>query len=180
MREYERVLEFWFAGGTKGKWWVKEAAFDETVRRTLGALHERAAAGGLADWQDTPEGALALVLLLDQVPRNIFRDTPRAFATDPQARRVAAAAIDRGFDGRLEPDGKLFLYMPLEHSEDLAAQDRACALFAALGDPELLRYAEAHRQIIRRFGRFPHRNLLLGRTSTPEEEAFLAQPGSSF
>jgi uncharacterized protein (DUF924 family) len=180
MREWERVLEFWFSETTKGKWWVKEIAFDDLVRLTLGPLHEQAISGALAHWQQGSDGALALTILLDQVPRNIFRDSPRAFASDVQARQVVAVALDRGFDGRFDVDHRTFLYMPLQHSEDLADQDRACALFAALSDANLLRYAEAHRQIIRRFGRFPHRNRVLGRPSTPEEETFLTQPGSSF
>jgi uncharacterized protein (DUF924 family) len=180
MNDWQPVLAFWFAEDTKPKWWVKEAAFDDSVRRSLGPLHEQAAAGALAGWQEAPEGALALVVLLDQVPRNIFRDSPRAFATDAQARQVAASAVDRGFDSGLSLDQRTFLYLPFEHSEHLADQDRACALFAALGRADLLRYAEAHREIIRRFGRFPHRNRVLGRESTPEEAAFLQQPGSSF
>lgn len=180
MSDHQSVLDFWFAETTKAKWWVKEPAFDESVRRTLGPLHERAAAGELDGWQETPDGALALVILLDQVPRNIFRDSARAFATDARARGAAAAAVDRGMDQRMDAERRTFLYMPFEHSEELADQDRACALFAALGDPELSKYAEAHRRIIRRFGRFPHRNRILGRASTPEEEEFLTQPGSSF
>jgi uncharacterized protein (DUF924 family) len=119
-------------------------------------------------------------ILLDQVPRNIFRDSARAFATDRQARQVAARAIDEGLDVRTDVERRLFLYMPCLHSEDLADQDRGRALFHSLGKADLLKYAEAHRRIVQRFGRFPHRNRILGRPSTPEEEAFLLQPGSSF
>ncbi len=177
---WDTVLDFWFAESTRAKWWVRDPAFDEAVQRTLGPLHEKAAAGLLAHWQESAEGALSLVVLLDQVPRNIFRDTARAFATDEQARWVAVHAVDRGFDRATDVGRRLFFYMPFQHSEDLADQDRACALVGSLGDAELLRYAEAHRRIVQRFGRFPHRNRILERPSTPEEEAFLLQPGSSF
>jgi uncharacterized protein (DUF924 family) len=149
------------------------------------ADYERAASGELASWEATPESALALVLLLDQIPRNAFRDTPRAYATDPAARAAADRALARGFDAAFPPVWRKFFYMPLHHSEDVADQRRATALTEALPDdrdPEdrdrrggLRRYGLPYVEVIERFGRFPHRNAILGRTSTPEELAFLKE-----
>jgi uncharacterized protein (DUF924 family) len=174
------VLDFWFDPANQPFWFKKSAAFDEAVRHRLGDAHAAAAAGRLDDWRATPEGALALVILLDQVPRNIHRGTARAFATDDAALAVAAAAIDDGFDRGLDKDQRLFLYLPLEHSEKLADQERSVALFTELGDARLTDYAVRHRDIVARFGRFPHRNALLGRASTEEEISFLEGPNSSF
>ncbi|MCP5372764.1 MAG: DUF924 domain-containing protein [Hyphomicrobiales bacterium] len=181
------ILDFWFgppgADGALPKreeWFRGGPAFDTRVAEVLGPWHTRAAAGALDRWADTADGALALVLLLDQAPRNLFRGDPRAFATDAHARQVAAGALDRGFDRDMQVVQRLFLYLPFEHGEDLADQDRSVALFAALGDADYLDYAQRHRDIIVRFGRFPHRNAVLGRASSTEEAAFLTQPGSSF
>ncbi|MEZ4380175.1 MAG: DUF924 family protein [Nannocystaceae bacterium] len=175
------VLDFWFSDRVSAKWWVKDPDFDAEVAARLGELHRQAAAGALDDWAATAEGALARVLLLDQVPRNIYRDTPAAFASDAQARRATEAALDAGHDAALpEPSQRLFLYLPLEHSESLADQERCVALMAALGNAMWHDYAVRHRDIVARFGRFPHRNAILGRESTAEELAFLEQPGSSF
>lgn len=165
------VVAFWRESGPD-RWFAKHDAFDHEFRTKCLALHERAASGDLEDWAATPEGALALVILLDQFPRNAFRDTPRMFATDAEAMRVAAAAIDAGHDQAVSEDLRTFFYLPFEHSEDLADQERAVALFTPLGG-EVLAYAEIHRDIIRRFGRFPHRNRILGRETTPEEQRFL-------
>ena len=177
----EAVLGFWFAPGMDARWFVKDAAFDDQVRAALGAAYEGAAAGGLRDWQDRAQGALALVLLLDQVPRNLFRDDPRAFATDTQARAVAEQAIARGLDRQLSQLERYFLYLPFEHSEDLADQERCLVLVAALDqEPSWLDWAKRHRDIIARFGRFPHRNRCLGRVSSAAEAAFLETPESSF
>jgi len=170
------VLAFWRAAGPD-RWFEKDDAFDAAIRETFLPLYERAAAGGLASWEDTAEGALALLIVLDQFPRNMFRGSARAFAADPLARAVAGRAIARGFDAAVPKQERLFFYLPFEHSEDPADQDRCCALFRALGDAELLKWAEMHADIIRRFGRFPHRNALLGRATTPEERAFLDQGG---
>ncbi len=135
--------------------------------------------GGLEQWRSTPLAALALVVVLDQFSRNMFRGTPRAFAGDPAALAAATVALERGFDRLLSPAERIFMYLPFEHAEDLAAQHRSLALFEAL-DPNDLEYARRHHEIIARFGRFPHRNAVLGRESTPEEIEFLKGPGSSF
>lgn len=177
-----RVLDFWFAPGADAKWFEHSAAFDRAVREALAEDHERAAAGTYDGWAETPRGALALVLLLDQVPRNLFRDDPRAFACDARALGVTRHALARGFDRRLRSQAqRMFLYLPLEHSEDLADQERCCRLMAALDEnADWAEWAEKHREVIARFGRFPHRNAALGRTSSEAERAFLARPGSAF
>ena len=169
------VVAFWRAAGPD-RWFAKDTAFDDRFRAHCLALHEAAARGDLDAWRAAPESALALVLLLDQFPRNCFRGTPRMFATDTEARRVAAAAIDAGHDRAVDPELRLFFYLPFEHSEDAADQERAVALISSF-DEEQRRYAELHRDIIRRFGRFPHRNAVLGRATTPEEQRFLDEGG---
>ena len=170
------VLAFWRAAGP-AKWFHKDAAFDAEIAARYRASCEAAAAGRLAHWETTPEGALALVILLDQFPRNIFRGSARAFAADPLARAVADRAIARGFDQRIPKAERLFFYLPFEHSEERADQERAVALVRALGDAEQLKWAELHADIIGRFGRFPHRNAALGRTTSPAEQAFLDDGG---
>jgi uncharacterized protein (DUF924 family) len=174
------VLKFWFEQTAPDQWFEKDPTFDASIRQRFLGLHEilvsRANNGLLVDAQT----ALAAVIVLDQMSRNMFRDTPRAFATDPQALWISQAAIVRGFDADLTKDQRMFLYLPFEHSEDRQSQARSAALMASLGDPELQKWAEAHRAIVDRFGRFPHRNSVLGRISTPEETEFLKQPGSSF
>lgn len=174
------VLDFWFAATTRPGWFVRSEVFDARVRAELGPLHERAARGELDAWAGEPRGALALVILLDQVPRNIHRGSPLAFASDARALQHARAAVDAGLDRSLEEVERVFLYLPFEHSEALADQDRSVALMGALAEPMWLDYAERHRVVIARFGRFPHRNATLGRESSPEELEFLQQPGSSF
>jgi uncharacterized protein (DUF924 family) len=191
MSRVEKILEFWFGkpqdpeyGKSRKIWFTKDAEFDETVRSHFLADYEMAAQGLLDDWKDAPESCLALILLLDQFPRNLFRATPQAFATDPQALDAAEHAIDRGYDKQMLPVKRWFFYLPFEHSEKLEHQQQAIALFRQLSDdPEsasAIDYAERHRAIIERFGRFPHRNAILGRKSTPEEREFLQQPGSGF
>jgi len=183
VREAKLVLEFWLAPANRPQWFKKEPAFDEEVRRRFEAVHERAAAGRLVSWQETPEGALALLLCLDQFPRNMYRGTPRAFATDEKARLVADWAVDRGFDMAFKDEQvRLFFYLPFEHSEDLDDQHRAVELTRQRcpTDPEILRYAILHRDVIEKFGRFPHRNAILGRRNTPGEEEYLKQPGAGF
>jgi len=165
------VVAFWRAVGPK-RWFEKDATLDDEIRRRFLSLHEAAAAGKLTEWEQSAEGALALLILLDQFPRNMFRGAAHAFATDPLARAVASRAILNGFDGAL-PDMRTFFYLPFMHSEDLADQQRALAFYRVHGDAESLKYAESHADIIRRFGRFPHRNAVLGRVTTPEERAFL-------
>jgi uncharacterized protein (DUF924 family) len=171
------VVAFWRAAGPK-RWFEKDDAFDEDIRRRFLAVHEAAAAGKLGAWEDNAEGALALLILLDQFPRNMFRGQARAFATDLLARAVASRAIRNGFDGAF-PDLRTFFYLPFEHSEHLADQEQSVALYKAMGDADGLKWAEQRADIIRRFGRFPHRNAPLGRTTTPEEQAFLDSGGFS-
>jgi uncharacterized protein (DUF924 family) len=172
------VLQFWFDVDPKN-WFVKNPAFDAEVRSRFLALHEAAAAGRLAHWAEAPRSCLALVIVLDQFPRNMFRGEARAFATDPLARAAARVIVQRAWDRQLSPSERLFAYLPFEHSEALEDQDHACELMQDF-DEEQRRYAERHREIIRRFGRFPHRNGILGRQSTPAEIEFLSLPGSGF
>ena len=172
----EDVISFWRAAGYE-RWFEPDAQFDHAVRERFLGTHEAAATGELANWQQTPEGALALLILLDQFPRNMFRGTPRAFATDETARQIARGAIDNGFDRRVDPVMRSFFYLPFMHSEDVADQERCLALYRDLGDADGIKYAEIHLDAIRRFGRFPHRNEILGRPSTPDEAAYLESGG---
>ncbi len=165
------VVAFWREVGPD-RWFKKDESLDAEIRGRFLGLHEAAADGKLAAWEQSAEGALALLVLLDQFPRNMFRGQARAFATDPLARAVASRAILNGFDGAY-PDMRQFFYLPFEHSEDLADQERGVALFKTASDADGLKWAELHAGIIRRFGRFPHRNAVLGRATTPEERAFL-------
>ncbi|AWB25538.1 DUF924 domain-containing protein [Methylobacterium currus] len=167
------LVAFWREAGFD-RWFTADPAFDGACRAYL-PLHEAAARGALASWDETPEGALALVLLLDQFPRNLFRGTPRAWATDAQALAVAERALARGHDRAIEPALRIFLYMPLTHAEDLGLQERSVALFTALGLPVHREAAIEHRDLIRRFGRFPHRNAVLGRPETAAERDYLAR-----
>lgn len=170
------VVAFWRDAGMD-KWFRGGDAFDAQCRAQFLHAHHAAARREYEGWMDTAEGALALLILLDQIPRNVFRDSGHAFATDPLARHYATAALDAGFDARIEPPLRMFFYLPFEHGEDMADQNRAVALFAALGDANLLGYANAHREVIARFGRFPHRNRALGRVNTPDEQAWLDAGG---
>ncbi len=171
------VLTFWFAD--PGRWWKKDPAFDAEIRGRFLTLHDAARRGACDDWLDTPRGTLAYIVLLDQFSRNMFRGSARMFESDARALSAARHAVDRGFDRDLSRDERMFLYMPFMHSEDIADQDRCVGLFGSALQGQL-GYAEQHRDIVRRFGRFPHRNALLGRQSTSEELEFLKQPGSSF
>jgi uncharacterized protein (DUF924 family) len=183
------VLLFWFGppgerGTAQKRWFVKSEAFDREIRSRFLPLYEAAAAGKLAHLKESAADCLALIVLLDQFPRNMFRGTPRAFASDPLALDTARHAVARGFDGALLPVERTFVYLPFEHSEALADQLKSCELTKPLDayteTNDIYRYAVLHRDIIRRFGRFPHRNAILGRASTPEEIEFLKGPGSSF
>jgi uncharacterized protein (DUF924 family) len=178
--EVGAVLAFWFEELSPEQWFAKDPLLDATIRHRFGELYEALAADGPGDWEETAEGALAAVIVLDQFPRNIFRDRPRAFASDGQALGVAERAIARGLDAELAPARRAFLYMPFQHSEDPGVQSRSVALFEDLGNPRTLDFARRHRAIIDRFGRFPHRNAILGRETTAEEAAFLQEPGSAF
>lgn len=185
------VIDFWFGepgaaerGVPRKAWFEKSAAFDASIRDRFAAVFEAAEADRLDDWQRTPLAALALVIVLDQFPRNMFRGTPRAFATDSRALAIARRIVERGFDAAYLTVECAFAYLPFEHAEDIAMQRQSLALFAKLppsaSSTRYLDYARRHHDVVARFGRFPHRNEVLGRASTPEELEFLKQPGSSF
>jgi uncharacterized protein (DUF924 family) len=174
------VLRFWFEETRPTQWFEKDEGFDAEVRRRFLALHETLATQPVASLLIDAQTALAAVIVFDQMPRNMFRGTPRAFATDGKALRIAGAVVALGSDRDLTKHGRMFLYLPFEHAESREAQARSVALMAGLGDPELTKWAEMHKAVIDRFGRFPHRNVVLGRSSTPEEIEFLKRPGSSF
>lgn len=192
----DEILDEWLGPGDvpdrtrQQRWWTKDPAFDAHLRERFGALLERAARGELDEWAETPRGALALVILLDQISRNVYRGTARAFAQDAKAREIMRRALERGMERELPPMHQVFLLMPLMHSEDLGDQRESVARFEALAQRaegelgEALRgnadFARQHLVIVERFGRYPHRNAVLGRASTEEEEAFLREPGSSF
>ncbi len=170
------ILAFWRAAGRE-RWFAKDTAFDAELRRRFLTLWEAARDGRLKAWEDSDDGALALILVLDQFPRNMFRDDARAFATDAAALAVARQAVARGVDARVDPALRALVYLPFMHSEDLADQERCVALCRAAGLTANIDFAVEHADIIRRFGRFPHRNRVLGRATTPEEAAFLAGGG---
>jgi len=181
------IIDFWFGapgdewhGRNREIWFKPEAAFDAEIRSRFFRDYTEAAEGRREDWLREPRSCLAYILLLDQFPRNIFRGDPRAWATDAKALAAAKLAIERGFDDQLEPYARKFLYLPYMHSESLADQKRSVSLFRSIDDPEAMAAALRHLEIIERFGRFPHRNAVLGRRSTPEEDAFLLEPNSSF
>lgn len=192
MGEQQEILRFWFgeigadgrvADEVSKRWWKKDPELDAEIGRRFGPAMDRAARGELREWEASAHGRLALIVLLDQWSRNVFRDTPRAFAQDAEARRICLEGIDTGADRELLPIERSMFYMPLMHAEDRALQRRAVELFEALareGGPDSVSFAVRHREIVERFGRFPHRNRILGRESTDEELEFLTQPGSSF
>ena len=171
------IVSFWRNAGYE-RWYGKDDAFDQELRDRFMGTWEAARDGKLSAWQDSDEGALALLIVLDQFPRNMFRNDPRAFSTDALARTIASRAIAEGRDQRIETGLRAFIYLPFEHSEDMADQERSIELFAPLG-ADSLKWAVLHADIIRKFGRFPHRNTVLGRTTTPEEAAFLKDGGFS-
>lgn len=173
--EASAVVSFWREAGPEF-WFAKDAAFDRKFREGFLELHEAAARGQLPGWEASPLGTLALLLLLDQFPRNAFRGTPGMYESDALARRVAATALEAGHDHTVMPELRVFFYLPFGHSENLADQERSVALNRPLGQPNLS-HAERHYDIIRRFGRFPHRNPILGRAMTPQEQRFLDEGG---
>lgn len=175
MASAAEIVRFWRDAGLKF-WFVKDETFDGRCRGFENE-HHAAARGELGAWEMDAEGALALLILLDQIPRNIFRNSPHAFATDGLAQAIALRALDKQFDAAIDTDLRFFFYMPLEHAEDLALQDRCMTLFTNLGDANYLKFAALHHDIIEKFGRFPHRNGILGRKSSAEELAFLAEGG---
>jgi uncharacterized protein (DUF924 family) len=172
----DEILAFWRTAGP-AKWFAKDAALDAEIKSRFLSTYEAAATGKLATWEAEPESALALLIVLDQFPRNIFRGSSRAYAADALARAVADRAIARGFDRHFAMPERNFFYLPFSHSENLADQERCVALCRATGDSEAVKWAEIHADIIRRFGRFPHRNAVLGRTATPAEQQFLDNGG---
>nr|WP_228024197.1 DUF924 family protein [Synechocystis salina] len=185
------ILNFWFGepnnqdyGKPRKIWFIKNPDFDEEVRSHFYTDYEAAAAGKLDSWQTAPESCLALIILLDQLPRNLFRGQWRSFATDPKALSAAQYAVEQGFDQQMIPIKRWFIYLPYEHSENLEHQRQSVALFEQLREDadsaSTIDYAIRHYQVIEKFGRFPHRNQILGRENTPEETEFLKQPGSSF
>jgi uncharacterized protein (DUF924 family) len=186
------VFDFWFqpspgqqADAPRREWFQKDDAFDRDIAQRFGAQIDEALAGGLHGWEaEGPQAALARILVLDQFCRNVYRGTPLAFAGDHQALQAALDMVDAEQDLELPPLQRAFVYLPFEHAEDMAMQEQAVALFTRMEDSNgiagMLDYAKRHREVIRRFGRFPHRNAILGRTSTPEEAEFLKQPGSGF
>lgn len=174
------VLTFWFEELGPADWFTKSDATDARIRDRFLDLHAALAQIPAADLVHSSRQAMAAVIVLDQFPRNLFRGDAKSFASDAQARAIAIAAIDAGFDQGLTMDQRAFLYLPFEHSEDMADQDRAVELISALNNDNYTQYAIAHRDVIARFGRFPHRNEILGRASTPAEQAYLAEPGSGF
>ncbi|MGB3536249.1 MAG: DUF924 family protein [Microcoleaceae cyanobacterium] len=191
MSNVEQILEFWFGNKNKadyGKpkkfWFTKDPKVDEAIKQQFAMDYELAKQGVLDSWKQSPRSCLALIILLDQIPRNIFRDQPQMYATDKQALSLAKFAVKHEFDQQLIPVKRWFIYLPFEHSENLDHQSQAVALFQTLShDPDsadAIDYAIRHFDVIRKFGRFPHRNQILGRENTPEEAEFLKQPGSSF
>lgn len=172
----QAVLAFWRAAGPD-RWFAKDEAFDTAISSRFLATYEAAATGELEHWEATAEATLALILVLDQFSRNMFRGQARAFSADPLGLAIAERAIGKGLDRLIAPELRLFVYLPLEHSEQIGVQRRSVALIRTLGSAELDGYAEVHRDLIARFGRFPHRNAILGRVSTPEELSFLETDG---
>jgi uncharacterized protein (DUF924 family) len=182
-REARRVLDFWFGpapGQKRDVWFKRDPVFDSLIRARFLELHGRAAAGMCDAMAADAKGSLALIVVLDQFSRNLYRDSPQAFACDGRALALARQALDRGFDRGLPDVERVFFYLPFEHCEDLAVQAESVALFATIPDERTQRFARRHQEIIERFGRFPHRNAVLGRDTTPEEHAFLQEPDSSF
>lgn len=174
------ILEFWFTTLKPAQWWQKDETLDRQIAEHFGALHAQASACELWQWRASPEGRLAEIIVLDQFSRNIYRDTPRSFAQDPLALALAQEAVACGADQALPAEQRAFLYMPYMHSESLAIHEQAVTLFSAPGMESNLDFEHRHKAIIERFGRYSHRNAILGRDSTPEEQAFLQTPGSSF
>ncbi len=176
----EQVLQFWFEELEPKQWWVKDTELDAQITQRFGELHQQAIQGELHAWRGSALGSLAEVIVLDQFSRNIFRDTAGAFAADPLALALSQTAIERGYDRILSPTQRSFLYMPYMHSESKLIHSEAVQLFEALGISSTLEFEFKHKAIIDRFGRYPHRNAIVGRDSTAEELAFLEQPDSSF
>jgi uncharacterized protein (DUF924 family) len=184
------ILQFWFDPAHAAHWFAADAGFDAKIRERFSSATKGAGQGRLDGWAESPDSWLALLILLDQFPRNLYRGDARAWAADVKAQRLALSGLDEGLDQSLPPLQRVFTYLPLEHAEDIGLQQRSVALFEALhvaaapGEraryADFLDYARRHREVIARFGRFPHRNAVLGRASTPEEISYMAQPGAGF
>lgn len=177
---FQQVLDFWFKEIEPKQWFVKDLEFDELLKQKFATVHKQAVLGELYEWRDSAKGRLAEVIILDQFSRNVYRDTPQSFAFDAQALTLAQEAIRQGYDKELTPLERSFLYMPFMHSESLKVHEVAVELFKANGIENNYEFELKHKVIIERFGRYPHRNDILGRTSTKEEIEFLKQPGSGF
>ena len=177
---YQEVIDFWFEESEPSQWWIKDEEFDQLIRDRFSEVHEKASKCELFEWRESPEGRLAEIIVLDQFSRNMFRGTPKAFSQDPMALILAQESLSLGIDTLLEPRMRGFLYLPLMHSESLVIHEKAEAVYRQLGEPSGLEYELKHKTIIQRFGRYPHRNEILGRDSTDEELEFLKQPGSRF
>lgn len=178
--QQEDILNFWFEEIDDSKWWTKDPAFDQTIRERFSEIHQEAKQSALFSWRNSAEGRLAEIIVLDQFSRNMFRDKPEAFAQDPLALALSQEAVRLGLHKSMDSAKNLFLVMPYMHSESLAVHNEALQVFEDLKRPGNLEFEHKHRNIIARFGRYPHRNKILGRTNTAEEEEFLKQPGSSF
>tara|TARA_B100000745_G_C20148997_1_gene393940 strand:+ start:208 stop:747 length:540 start_codon:yes stop_codon:yes gene_type:complete len=176
----KQVIEFWFEELQPKQWWMKDLELDQLIQQPFGDLHAQACQCELWEWRDTPQGRLAEIIVLDQFSRNIYRDTPKAFASDPLALALSQQAVQAKDDQSLNQQQRAFLYMPYMHSESASIHGQAVQLFTDLGNPDNLEFEHKHKAIIDRFGRYPHRNAILGRASTDEEIAFLKEPGSSF
>ena len=174
------IVKYWFETLKPRDWYRRDDMIDNKITARFGHIYEQLKSGVPGSWLGSPEGFLAAIIVLDQFPRNMFRDNPSAFITDPAALALATKAIAEGQDMKLPPERRAFVYMPFQHSEDAGDQARSIELFTKLGNPLNLDFALRHQAIIERFGRFPHRNAVLGRRSTEEELAFLKEPGSSF
>lgn len=177
---YNGVISFWFKEIKPSQWWAKDDEFDQLIKRKFSDIHDRATKCELFEWRDTPKGRLAEIIVLDQFSRNMFRGTPKAFAQDQMALILAQEAISLGVDRQLESKERGFMYLPLMHSESIVIHEAAEVLYRKHGDSSNLKFELNHKHIIEKFGRYPHRNEILGRTSTDEETAFLKLPGSSF
>lgn len=177
---HKEIIRFWFEELEPKMWWIKSTSLDKEIQRRFGLIHRRAVAAELVDWRETAKGSLAEVIVLDQFSRNIYRDRPESFAYDGMALVLAQQAIEKSFDQQISEQQRGFFYLPFMHSESKVVHDRAVELYEALGNQDNLAFELKHREIIERFGRYPHRNNILGRQSTPEELKFLETPGSSF
>ncbi|MGL6312443.1 DUF924 family protein [Vibrio sp. WXL103] len=177
---YQEIIQFWFSDIEPRQWWQKDSQFDRLVEKRFGHLHQQAMAGELYTWRPIAQGSLAEIIILDQFSRNIFRDTPQAFAGDSLALALAQRMVEKGQDLELDPVQRRFVYLPYMHSESMLIHTQAVALYERLDNPESLSFEFEHKAIIDRFGRYPHRNSILGRESTPQELEFLKQPKSGF